>query len=327
LLLITQTCLMLIALCLGMCTVAGLATVLLISAGAFLSGVVLSFDQPARAALVSTLVPKEDLLNAVALQSAVFNTASILGPAIAGLVVVQLGVAADFFLNALSFTGVLVALLRLPSSPRVTLKRDRLVRQVLDTLASLRNDQVLVLALAIYSAMLLAGPSQQLLIPVLADDRLHAGPAVLGILFSAGGTGAVLGAVLAGRFRQANVRWIQAAVMVWCGALVSVGTSTLLPVTFMSLVLLGAGQSVVGAATATLLQTRVRAEQRGRVMSVNTLLLMGVRPLGDFPLGVLMTQLGVPLTTLIGAGAVAVSAAWRILVHRGVDRSETVDSE
>jgi len=327
LLLTTQTCLMLTALCLGMFTVAGLATVPLISAAAFLSGVVLSFDQPSRAALVSTVVPKEDLLNAVALQSAVFNAASILGPAIAGFVVVQVGIAADFFLNALSFTGVLVALLMLPSGPPVTLKRDKLVPQILDTLASVRGDPVLVLALVMYAAMLLAGPSPQLLLPVLADERLHTGPAMLGILFSAGGAGAVLGAVVAGTLPRANIRWIRAAVVLWCGALVTAGTSTLLPVTFVSLVLLGAGQSVVAAATATLLQTRVQAEQRGRVMGVNTLLLMGVRPLGDFPLGILMTHLGVPITSVISAGALAVSTVWGRLAYPVVDRSEAMDSD
>lgn len=79
---------------------------------------------------------------------------------------------------------------------------------------------MLVLALVMYAAMLLAGPSPQLLLPVLADERLHTGPAMLGILFSAGGAGAVLGAVVAGTLPRANIRWIRAAVVLWCGAMV-----------------------------------------------------------------------------------------------------------
>lgn len=321
LLLITQTYLMLNASCLGILTAEGLATVPLIAGAAFLSGVVLSLDQPCRAALISTVVPKEDLLNAVALQSAVFNAASIVGPAIAGFVVIQVGIAADFFLNALSFTGVLVALLMLPSGPAVTLKREKLLPQILETLASVRGDRVLVLALVMYAAMLLAGPSPQLLLPVLAEERLHTGPAILGMLFSAGGIGAVAGAVIAGTLPRADIRWMQAVAVLWCGALAMAGSSTLLPLTFVSLVLLGAGQSVVAAGTATLLQTRVQAQQRGRVMGVNTLLLMGVRPLGDFPIGILMTHLGVPITTVISAGVLAVSTVWGRLASPVVSES------
>ncbi len=327
LLLMTQTCLMLIALCLGVFTVAGIATVPLIAAAAFVSGVILSFDQPARAALVSTVVPKEDLLNAVALQSSVFNAASIVGPAVAGLVVVRAGIAADFFLNAFSFVGVLVALLRLPAGPVIPLKRDKLIRQIASTLTSVRGDRLLVSSLVMYGAILLAGPSPQLLLPVLAQERLHTGPAMLGLLFSAGGLGAMLGALVAGALPRADVRWVHAALLVWCAALASVGTSTLLPVTLISLVLLGASQSLVGAATATLLQMRVQAEQRGRVMSLNTLLLMGFRPLGDFPLGALMTSVGAPVTTLVSVGVVLVSTVWAKLANTAADRPEALDSK
>ena len=307
LLFVTQTCLMLIAVALGVLTVSGVATVPLIAAAAFLSGVILSFDQPARAALVSTIVPKEDLLNAVSLQSAVFNGAAVIGQALSGIIVSWAGVAADFFLNAFSFTGVLAALAMLRYGAPVAINRDKLVRQIRDTLLSLRGDRVLISALCVYAAVLFAGPSQQLLLPVLAQARLHVGPAMLGLLFSAAGVGAVLGAVLGGTLPSARMLVIQVAVAFWCVALASVGASTSLHVTFAALLVLGAAQSIVGATTATLLQTRVPSEQRGRVMSINTLLLMGVRPLGDFPIGGLIAGLGAPITTFISACIVALS--------------------
>jgi MFS family permease len=117
LLIATQASLMLLAGMLGFLTSSGIVTVPIIAATAFLSGVILSVDQPARAALVSTLVPQEDLLNAVSLQSAVFNGAAILGPALAGSIVNHVGLSAVFFLNALSFTGILLALMFLAGRP------------------------------------------------------------------------------------------------------------------------------------------------------------------------------------------------------------------
>ena len=101
LLIATETCLMLLAVLLGLLTLKGIVTVPIIAAVAFVSGVILSVDQPARAALVSTLVPHEDLLSAVSLQSAVFNAASIVGPAVAGVIVHAVGLAAIFFVTDL----------------------------------------------------------------------------------------------------------------------------------------------------------------------------------------------------------------------------------
>src|SRR5689334_6995219 len=110
LLLATQTLLMCLALSMGVLTLAGRMQVWMIVIIDFLSGAVLSFDQPARAALISSLVPKEDLLNAISLQSAVFNGASVLGPALAGIIIDLIGLPANFFLNAVSFLAVLTSL-------------------------------------------------------------------------------------------------------------------------------------------------------------------------------------------------------------------------
>jgi MFS family permease len=105
---------MLLAFVIGLLTFTGRIHLWMVVIIAALSGAILSFDQPARAALMSSLVPNEDLLNAILLQSAVFNSASVVGPALAGITVDKIGLFANFFLNALSFLAALASLLILP---------------------------------------------------------------------------------------------------------------------------------------------------------------------------------------------------------------------
>ena len=311
LLIASQSSLGLLATILGFLTTTGVITVPVIAAVAFVSGAILSFDQPARAALLSSVVPPEDLLNAISLQSAVFNGAAIAGPALAGLVVNWIGLAADFFLNSLSFVPVLVALALVPSAPSVAGQREKLINQIREGLEAVRHDPVLVSALASYGILLFAGPSLQLLLPVLAVGRLHVGASMLGFLFSAAGVGAVIGALIVGGVREANVRLARAAIVCWGAALALTGTAIMAPITFCALVVLAACQSIVGSSTSAFLQSRVAAQQRGRVMSLNTLLVMGVRPLGDFPAGAIIAAIGAPITAA-GAALVVGIVGWLI---------------
>ena len=309
LLIVTQSTLMVIAGTLGVLTTFGAITVPLIACFAFFSGAVLSFDQPARAALIATLVPQEDLLNAISLQSAVFNGAAIAGPALAGLTAGLIGIAANFYFNALSFSAVVLALLLLPAAAAVERTRERLVDQIRAALVSVRGDAVLFQVLCVYGMLLFAGPSLQLLLPVLAVTRLRVGATALGFLFSAAGLGAVLGALLLGSLPHAKPWVVRAAVACWCIALPAAGISSTFQLTLCALLLLGATQSIAGSTTSALLQTRVPAQQRGRVMSLNTILIMGVRPLGDFPAGAAIAAMGAPAATVAGALIVASTAA------------------
>jgi len=311
LLLTTQSLLMLLALLMGILTITGAVRVWMIVAIAFLSGTALSFDQPTRAALISSLVPKEDLLNAISLQSATFNGASMLGPALAGFIIDLTGLPANFFLNAISFLPVLAGLL-LISPPRLLPLKSRLksTTQVGEALATVKRDSILPWLLLSYGILLFSGPSLPLLLPVLAVHTLHIDASTLGLLFSAAGGGAILGALfLASLRRSASTSVVLfTAFAIWTVSLVFVGVSRMLVVTFGALVAFGMSQSVIGAITSTLLQTRVPHEQRGRVMSLNTLLIMGIRPLGDFPAAVLISFWGAPFTAVVSAITVACAA-------------------
>jgi len=306
LLLLTQSLMMGFAVLLGVVTVAGVIRFWMVLLIAFTSSATLSFDQPTRNALITSLVPKQDLMNAVALQSAVFNGASILGPALAGLILTRIGYAGNFFLNAASFLAVLTALL-LVRAPKAGRKPGgRWLASVGEALRYVRQDAVLPSVISGYGALLFFGPSAALALPVFAKQVLRVGPAELGMLFSAIGGGAVIGALIvasAGDVRNKG-RLVFGSILLWTVALAVFGWSDSLRVAIPALVLLGTAQNAAGATTITLLQTRVPAEMRGRAMSLNTLLIMCVRPLGDFPAGAVIGRFGFRPAILLAAALV-----------------------
>jgi len=307
LLLLTQSLMMGFAVLLGILTLTGLIRFWIILLVAFASSSALSFDQPARNALITSLVPKEHLMNAVSLQSAVFNGASILGPALAGLVLSRIGYAGNFFLNAASFLAVLVALLLLRTPQEHTRRPGgRLLASAREALQYVRRDSVLPSVVPAYAALLFFGPSGALALPVFAKEVLHVGPTQLGVLFSAVGAGTVVGALILPSLAGTtdNSRLVFGAILLWTIALAVFGWCDSLRVSVPALFVVGAAQNIAGATTITLLQLRVPVEMRGRAMSLNTLLIMCIRPLGDFPAGAVITWLGFRPTVLLGAALV-----------------------
>jgi MFS family permease len=323
-LLVTQSVLMGFAMLLGVLAMTGAMRFWMIPAVVFLSGATLSFDQPARNALIASLVAKEDLMNAVSLQSAVFNTASLLGPALAGFALSKLGYAGNFFLNAGSYLAMLGALVALrvdyTAASRAAVPLPEAVREVL---RYVRLDAVLPAALLLYGALLFFGPSSNLVLPVFATQVTGGGAAQVGWLFSAVGAGTILSAVTLaslGNFPHKS-QLLAAAVVLWMGALVVFGLADGLGVALPALVVLGAAQNVVASMTITLLQTRVPPEMRGRAMSLNTLLIMCVRPMGDFPVGAAISSLGFRPAVLASAGVVGLT--WAIVAGRWLGKASS----
>jgi MFS family permease len=321
LLLCTQSISAGLAILLGILTLTGVIQLWMILILGFLNGTVLSFDQPARAALLPMLVPPEDLMNAISLQSMVFSGASTLGPALAGLGVEAVGYAGNFFLNGASFLGVIVAL----SVMRVPPVTDRppqqpMIAAIRAALGIVRCDAVLPWALSGYGALLFLGPSAALILPVYAVNVLHIGPEGLGVLFSCFGLGSILGALMLATLgysvRKGYLYFC--GILIWVSALTVFALSHWLWVSMAALVAFGVGQILAGTTTITLLQTRVPEQMRGRVMSLNTLLIMGVRPLGDFPAGALISGIGAPETVLLSAGLVAGYGVFVFLKQPGV---------
>jgi MFS family permease len=324
-LLFTQSLSMCLAFVLGILTITGVIQVWMIVLLAFCSGTVLSFDQPARSSLIPVLVPREDLMNALSLQSTVFNGAAFIGPAIAGALIqvfsnvgTNAGIfnkslfpyAGNFFLNGISFLGVLVVLylLRVPKEAMEssTAKRGPILASIKASLSAVREDAALPWILSGYGAMLFFGPSNTLILPIFGNQILHLQPVQLGLLFSAAGLGTILGALAVaslGDFQHKGTLLL-ASLLLWTIALFIFAFSHSFWISLLALLLFGIAQNGVGATTITLLQTRVPPQMRGRVMSLNTLLIMGVRPLGDFPASGLIALVGGPLTVLLCASLV-----------------------
>jgi MFS family permease len=309
LLLLTQSLCMTFAAVLGVLTWLHVVAVWMVVGLAFAHGVALSFDQPTRAALVPDLVPKDELLNAFSLQSIVFTGASTLGPALAGLTMPVIGYAGIFFVNALSYLAILGALaaIRPPAGGQT---RTSTPRAIAEGLAAVRADTALPWLLAVYGALLFFGPSPALLLPVMGTRVLHLDPVRLGVLFAGSGAGTVLGGL--GLASLANPshkgRILLASALFWALSLAGFAASRSFAPALAALLSVGVFQVGVSATLITLLQTRVPRQMSGRVMSMNTLLIMGVRPLGDFFAGAAIGRLGAPFTALASATLVAAMA-------------------
>ncbi len=321
LLLFTQTLSMLLAFLLGTLTITGIIQVWMVVLIAFCSGTVLSFDQPTRSALIPTLVAPHDLMNAISLQSVVFNGSAVFGPALAGVTIGIIdglnthigsytGFAGNFFLNGISFLGVLYVLfiLRVPEEEarRSTDRRGPMLGSIAASLKTVGRDEALPWVLSGYGALLFFGPSSTLILPIFATQVLHLTAFQLGLLFSASGVGTVCGALIIaslGDFRYKGLLLL-VSFLLWTAALLAFAFSRSFWLSMAALLLFGISQNGVGATTITLMQTRVPPHMRGRVMSLNTLFIMGIRPLGDFPAGGLIALIGGPLTVIISAAIV-----------------------
>jgi len=307
LLLFTQAAASTLSLVLGFLTLFGVIRLWMMFGLAFLNGTLLSFDQPARSALVPVLVRKEDLGNAISLQSMIFNGASTIGPALAGFGIATFGFAGNFFLNAASYAGVLIALyvMRVPSLP---IDQQSTLHAIRAAFVTLKRDAALPWILSGYAALLFLGPSAALILPVYSVKILHIGPERLGFLFTAVGVGTVLGALYMASLADSpkQGRMYLKGGLLWIVALTVFAVSRSFWISMIALLVFGTGQALTATTTITLLQTRVPQQMRGRVMSLNTLLMMGIRPLGDFPAGALISAIGAPGTLLLSASLVGV---------------------
>ncbi len=313
LLIVTQSLCLIFATILGVLTLRHWVAVWMVVVLAFLQGAALSFDQPARSALVPELVPQGELFNAVSLQSIVFTGASTLGPALAGFGLATLGFAGNFFANAVSYLAVIGALLAMRVAPGEarTPVRTANTRAIGEAFTTIRADKALPALIGVFAALLFFGPSPTVLIPIMSKQVLHLDPRQIGLLFSASGVGAVVGGLALASLRDPKhkAHIVLAAAGLWALALSGFALSRSYTLALLMLLFVGLFQVGVSATTITLMQTRVPAQMRGRVMSLNTLLIMGVRPLGDFPAAAVIAGIGAPLTAAASAVLVALIAA------------------
>lgn len=282
---------------------------------AALLGVVMGLDIPARQALFVDLVDgdREDLANAIALNSSLFNATRLVGPSLAGFLIATMGEGPVFAINAASYLAVLwsLAVMRLTSVTRPDASGSILhrLREGFAYAAGLHPVRALLLMLGAFS---LVGMPYVVLLPVFADAVLDGGPRTLGLLMSAAGLGALSGALwLAGR---PTVRGLSGVIVV-AGAMFGAGLigfsfSRSLFLSLPLLVVTGAGMMVMAASINTVLQTIVPAGLRGRVMSLYAMAFMGMGTLGALASGWLATMIGAPTTVALGGLGCLATTVW-----------------
>jgi MFS family permease len=327
--LVTQTLMLLQALVLAVLTWTGVIRVWHVYLMAFLLGLFKAIDMPPRHSFIVEMVEgKEDLTSAIGLNSTIQNTAKTLGPAIAGMVVAAMGEAVAFFINSLTFLAVIASLLLMRGLPKTrpeSQQKPRIIPHMLEGVRFVFNQQILLVLMSLVAVTSFLARPYQTLLPVFADKMLKgtAQPVVaflcnsqhalitcqtpealpLGMLLSAVGIGAVMGAILVASLPEHARR----------GRMLTLGNLglPLLLLAFVNsqafiislglMVLVGMGQVFLNALANTLLQVTAPDQLRGRVMSQYSLVSQGMHQLGGLQAGFVADWIGAPLSVGIGA--------------------------
>ena len=307
----TQAAAMLLAFVLAGLTLSGRVRLWHVFALAAMLGVVNAFDIPARQSFLVELVGREDLMNAIALNSSMFNGARIIGPAIAGVLVAAIGEGWCFFLNGVSYLAVLAGLLLMhPKPPPAGARAGRRWAGSSRASASWPARAPIRAILLLLGLVSLAGMPYSVLMPVFADRVLHAGARGLGMLMGASGVGALLGALALATRREVRGlgRWIVRATAAFGLGLIAFSLSRDFWLSTALLVPVGFAMIVQTAASNTLIQAMVPDELRGRVMSVYSMMFMGMAPFGALLAGLLAGRFGAPAAVAAGGAACIVGA-------------------
>jgi MFS family permease len=323
----TQTAMMILAFAFAALVWSNRITTWEILVVAALRGLAMAFDMPARQAFMVEMTSREDLMNAISLNSSMVNGARVIGPSIAGFLIASVGMAMCFFLDGLSYLAVIASLLmmRLPKFVKPQRPQSAMAH-VMEGFLYVWSNRRMKTLLILFAIVGVFGWSYSVLLPAFARDVLKTGAGGYGALLSANGIGALLGALtVASLGQQANRR-----VLVFGGLWIFSAMLFLLALTdnfYVALVLLGIGgwgMLLFFSTTNTLLQMSASDEMRGRVMGIWALVFGGMMPIGGLEAGSLSHWLGVRWTVAIGAVVCALAAlvVWAIVRSRRTEENE-----
>jgi len=275
-------------------------------------GIVSSFDLPARQSFLIQMVGREDLTNAIAINSSMFNAARMVGPAIAGIVIAKWGESICFFLNAITYVAVLISLFLMKiNRTEETVRKQSLTKDLAEGFRYIRETLPIRRLLQIVGMLGLAGFPLIVLLPIFADQVFHKGASGLGILTTAIGIGALCGALfLAGRRGLKGIgKIISISAFGFSCSLILFGLSPLFWLSFASLCTTGLFMMTSTASINTAIQSMIPDVLRGRVMSLFTTMLIGTAPIGALIAGALAKYFG-PQTTVVCMASVCLIAAF-----------------
>src|SRR5579863_7837505 len=301
----TQASSMILAFVLAALTLSRRVTVWEVIALAAMMGIVNAFDIPARQAFLADMVGREDLMNAIALNSSMFNGARIIGPSIAGILVASFGEGWCFFANAVSYIAVIAGLLlmRIHRAP---------IEHIAEGFRFVSNTAPIRLLLLLLGLVSLVAMPYSVLMPVIAAQVLHGNARTLGVLMGATGIGALLGALmLASRSGITGLgRWVAISCASFGASLILFSMSRWYFLSALLLVPVGFFMMVQMASSNTLIQVMVPDRLRGRTMAVYSMMFMGMAPLGALLAGLFAEHVGAPWTLAIGGAGAIVGAAF-----------------
>jgi MFS family permease len=325
----TQTVSMVLAFLLAGLTLTGAIKVWELITIAFLVGIVNAFDVPIRQAFLVQMVGREDLPNAIALNSSMFNGARVFGPAIAGTAIAWLDARHVkssegwlFLMNGLSFLAVIGALLAMRiTKTELKPRTGSPIQNFLEGFRFAMSDSAIRSALILLSVLSLFGLQYSVFLPVFAKDVLHSGARGFGLLLSAAGVGAVAGALqFAARTSYKGLARLVAAMATICGvALIVFSLSHVFWLSAAVLFVVGFAATSQMAATNTTIQNRVPDELRGRLMAVYATMFMGVQPIGSLIAGGVAKRIGAPRTMVI-FGAIVLLASLAFTYHVAISK-------
>ena len=303
LIMLTQIAFMLLAFILGILTITKTVTIWHIALISFLTGIVVALDNPARQSFVVDIVGKEDLHSAVALNSSVFNGARIIGPAAAGVLIAIVGTGGAFIINGVSFLAVIFALLSMNISIKKDTRPIHPLKAIKEGIVYAWNHPVIKLLLCFAAVNSIFGWSYATIMPVIARQMLNQDAGGLGLLYTASGIGALVASVIVSIYGKKinKIFFILGGNMLFTFAIFSFSFTNSLISALPFLILAGFILLIQFSTVNTALQGMVEDKLRGRIMSLYTLVFIGLSPLGSLQVGFLADSFGPGFAIRFGA--------------------------
>jgi MFS family permease len=300
---LTQTVMAILAIVLWILTATGIVTYWHIFILASLLGLATSLDVPARQAFMINLVGRDTLMNAIALNSANFNLARLIGPAIAGLLIAKVGISTTFLLNGISFIPVIIGLfmIDIDGLPGIS-KKKNVMEDVKEGLLYIKNNRIIFNVVMLMLIVSLFALNFNVVVPIYSKYVFHNNPEIFGVLMSSLGVGSIIGAILVAfrSGRNPNPVFLILGAVILSAFQMVMAFVTGLYIAMVVLFLIGFGSIIFTALTNTTIQLNTPDELKGRAMSVYSLVFMGVTPIGNLFIGGIADVIGVRTSIFIG---------------------------
>lgn len=318
----TQIANLILASVLGVLTILNHVNVPLIATIAFLMGTVNALDAPARQAFVSDLVSREHLASAIALNSGTFNAGRVIGPGLAGLLIAWIGTGGAFIVNGVSYLAVVIALWYMDIQEKTAVQNLKPLQAIREGLRYSFSHPIIRILYIFTAVVSIFGWSYSTIMPVIAQDIFHVEAKGLGYLYAASGIGSLVAIYLISAFseRFRPIVFITGGNTIFALSLVLFSLSHSMIVALPLLFLVGLGLLCQSAMMNTTIQSMVKPEFRGRVMSIYVLMFLGMAPVGNFEIGFLTEHLGITTAIIINAIFVLIFG-WIVFFYRNKIRA------